>query len=237
MVSHRCPQSNPDVSRVQLPQSVWQGQWLTRRSSLLIGSFGGQLSRIQPLSDLLPPGSSWDRSYPSTKSKRPASDPAFLAVRTSNSLRNRPSERFRLAREIELGGEHAAGARLHLHMDMARAAGINAGHDAAQSITSFGISELMAAQAETGIVIPAFVVSLPELQQGSGEWFASAGEHEANQFDRLPRHAGFKQLDALGRRRLENGPSVCASVALSPSWHAGVGASGASRNAAIDREH
>ena len=135
-------------------------------------------------------------TYPTTKSKRPASHPSFLAVRTSNSLRNRPSERFlRLAGEIELGGQHAAAGRLHLHMDMARAAGINAGHDAAQSITSFRIGELMAAQAETGIVIPAFVVSLPEIQQGSGERLAGAGEHEANQFDRLPRHAFFKQLD------------------------------------------
>src|SRR6266446_4674047 len=100
-----------------------------------------------------------------------------------------------LTGKIELGGEHAAVARLHLNMDMARAAGINAGHDAAQSITSFRISELMAAQAETGIVIPAFVVSLPEIQQCSGERFAGAGEDEANQFDRLPRHAFFKEFD------------------------------------------
>jgi hypothetical protein len=32
--------------------------------------------------------------YPSTKSKRPASQPAFLAVRICKSLRNRLSERF-----------------------------------------------------------------------------------------------------------------------------------------------
>ena len=64
----------------------------------------------------------------------------------------------------------------------------------------------MAAQAETGIVIAAFVVGLPEIQQGSGERLAGAGQHEANQFDRLPRHAGFNQLDPLGRRRLEEWP-------------------------------
>ena len=52
-------------------------------------------------------------------------------------------------------------------MDMAGAAGIGAGHDAAQSIAPFRVGELMAAQAETGIVVPALVVGLPEIQQGS----------------------------------------------------------------------
>ena len=138
--------------------------------------------------------------YPTTKSKRPASHPSFLAVRTSNSLRNRPSERFfGLAGEIELGGQHAAVARLHLHMDVARAAGIKAGHDAAQPIAPFRIGELMAAQAETGIVVAALVVGLPEIQQGAGERLAGAGEHEADQFDRLPGHARFKQFDSLRR--------------------------------------
>ena len=64
----------------------------------------------------------------------------------------------------------------------------------------------MAAQAETGIVVAAFVVGLPEIQQGAGERFAGAGEHEADQFDRLSRYAFFKQFDALGRRRLEVWP-------------------------------
>ena len=77
-------------------------------------------------------------------------------------------------------------------MDVARTAGIKAGHDAAQPITAFRIGELMAAQAETGIVIAAFIVRLPEIQQGAGERFAGATEHEANQFDRLPCHALFE---------------------------------------------
>ena len=64
----------------------------------------------------------------------------------------------------------------------------------------------MAAQAETGIVVAALVVGLPEIQQGAGERFAGAGEHEANQFDRLPCHALFEQLGSLRRRRLEVWP-------------------------------
>src|SRR6266446_9925044 len=107
-----------------------------------------------------------------------------------------------LTGKIELGGEHAAVARLHLNMDMARAAGINAGHDAAQSIAAFRISELMAAQAETGIVVAALIVGLPEIQQGAGERLAGAGEYEANQFDRLPCHTLFEQYGSLRRRRL-----------------------------------
>jgi len=49
----------------------------------------------------------------------------------------------------------------------------------------------MATQAETGIVVAAFIVGLPEIQQGPGVWCARAREHEANQFDWLPRHALF----------------------------------------------
>src|SRR5882672_3393662 len=113
---------------------------------------------------------------------------------------------LRLAGEIELGGQHAAAARLHLQMDMPRTAGIGAGHDAAQSITPFRVGELMAAQAETGVVIPAFIIGMPEIQQGSGAWLTGAREDEANQFDGLPRHTSFKEFDALGRGWLEERP-------------------------------
>ena len=64
----------------------------------------------------------------------------------------------------------------------------------------------MAAQAETRIVIPAFIIGLPEIQQGSSEGFTAAGEYEANQFDRLPRHTLFKQLGPRGRGWLEERP-------------------------------
>ena len=49
-------------------------------------------------------------------------------------------------------------------MDMARAAGIDARHDAAQTVAPVGIRELVTAQAETGIVVLAFGVGLPEIQ-------------------------------------------------------------------------
>ena len=111
-----------------------------------------------------------------------------------------------LAWEIELGGQHAAAARLHLHMDVARAADIGAGHDTAQPEAPVGVGELMTTQAEAGIVIPALVVGLPEIQERTRDRLAIARQHETDQFDRLPGHAGFKQLDPLGRRRLEERP-------------------------------
>src|SRR5258706_8080211 len=85
-----------------------------------------------------------------------------------------------LAREVELGGQHAAAARLHLHMNMARAADIGAGHDAAQSIAPFRVGELMAAQAETGDFIPDFIVVLPEIKQCYSEGINVSGDDEAN---------------------------------------------------------
>src|SRR5947208_5897936 len=91
-------------------------------------------------------------------------------------------------------------------MNMAGAANIGAGHDAAQQIAPFRVGELMAAKAETRIVIPAFIVGLPEIQQGPSEGFAAAGEYEANKFDRLPRHTLFKQLGPRGRGWLKERP-------------------------------
>src|SRR5262245_25411734 len=111
-----------------------------------------------------------------------------------------------LAREIELGGQHASAARLHLHMEVAGAGGVGAGHDAAQPEASVSVGELMAAQAEAGIVVLALVVGLPEIQQRTRDRLAIACEHEAGQFDRLAGHAGFQQFDPLRRGRLEERP-------------------------------
>src|SRR5258708_31383774 len=139
-----------------------------------------------------------------------------------------------LAGEIELGGQHAAAARLHLDMNMARAAGIGAGHDAAQSIAPFRVGELVAAQAETGIVISAFIVGLPEIQQGSREGFTGAGEYEASQFDWLPRHTCFKQLGPLRRGCLEERPFGLPQCCFVAVVACGRGGKRSLRDAAID---
>src|SRR5258708_39500352 len=66
-----------------------------------------------------------------------------------------------LAGEIELGGQHAAAARLHLDMNMARAAGIGAGHDAAPTRAPLRVGGLMGAPAGNRNVLPALVVRPP----------------------------------------------------------------------------
>src|SRR5262245_66093027 len=83
---------------------------------------------------------------------------------------------------------------------MARAADIDAGHDAFEPVAPVRIGELMTAQAEAGIVILPLVVGLPELQERARDRLAVAREHEADQLDRLARYAGFNQFDPLGRK-------------------------------------
>src|SRR5258708_23763511 len=68
-----------------------------------------------------------------------------------------------LAGEIELGGQQAAAGRLHFHVDMARAAGIDSGHDATQPVAPVRIRELMTPQAQTRIIVLALGVVLPAI--------------------------------------------------------------------------
>src|SRR5215470_17588439 len=134
-----------------------------------------------------------------------AGEPSFVLGGTDQQLLAKQAigTVLGLTREIELRGQHAATARLHLHMDMARAADIDAGHNALEPVAPVRIGELMTAQAEAGIVILPLVVGLPELQERARDRLAVAREHEADQLDRLARHAGFNQFDPLGRGRLE----------------------------------
>src|SRR5207253_3182207 len=95
---------------------------------------------------------------------------------------------LRLAGEIELRGEQAPRWRRDLDVEMTRAALIGAGYDGAEAVAALGIGTHMAAQAEAGIVVVAFGVSLPQVDQRICHGFAIAREHEADQFDRLPGH-------------------------------------------------
>jgi hypothetical protein len=94
----------------------------------------------------------------------------------------------------------------------------------------------MAAQAETGIVIPAFIVGLPEIQQGPGVGFAGTREHETDQLNGLPGHAGFKQLDPLGRGRFEERSFGLPQGGFIAVVAGGRGGKRSLSDAAIDRE-
>src|SRR5499426_4519692 len=110
---------------------------------------------------------------------------------------------LRLAGKVELRRQHAAAGRLHLHVIVARAAFIGAGHHREEAVAPLGVGELMAAQAETGIVVVAGVVGMPEIDQRACDRPAAAREHEADKLDRLSLDAGLAQVETLGRARLE----------------------------------
>src|SRR3954468_20163859 len=71
----------------------------------------------------------------------------------------------RLAGEVELRREDLPVRALHLDVDVARAAGIEAGHDRPQREAPARIGELVPAQAEAVVVVLAVRVGLPEVEQ------------------------------------------------------------------------
>jgi hypothetical protein len=75
----------------------------------------------------------------------------------------------------------------------------------------------MPAQAEAGIVVFAFVIGLPQVDQRARHGAARPRQNKADELDRLARHAGLDQLGALGRGRLEERPlglAQCRGVAV-----------------------
>src|SRR5690606_29834298 len=82
-----------------------------------------------------------------------------------------------LAGKIELRGEHPAPRRLDLHVEMARTARIETGHDGLQPIAALGVGALVAAIAALGVgalvaaiakafvVVPTVLVGVPEVEQ------------------------------------------------------------------------
>jgi len=53
---------------------------------------------------------------------------------------------------------------MHLHMDMASAAGIDTWNDRLQPITALIVGKLMATQAKTGVIVFAAGICLPEIE-------------------------------------------------------------------------
>src|SRR5439155_8677741 len=66
----------------------------------------------------------------------------------------------RLVGEIELGRERRLIGRLHLDVDMARAAGVEAGDDRLQAKAAVGVGELVPAHLEAAVVVVTPVVGL-----------------------------------------------------------------------------
>ena len=165
----------------------------------------------------------------STKSKRPASEPAFLAVRINSSLRNRPSRRlFRLAGEIELRGQDASALRRDLHVEVARAALVDARHDGAEDGSApphrrTGGRAGGSRNCRTRPCRPPARDRPARPPPACSR--ASARSRPARSAD--PPMPGSISSARSGEDGLKNGPSVWRKVVASPSWHSGVGLSGA----------
>src|SRR5688572_10260131 len=111
----------------------------------------------------------------------------------------------RFSREVDLRRQHRLSWRLHLHVDVARAAGIESRHDAVEAVSALGIGELMAAEPVAGVVVLAGIVRLPEVDERARHRAAAAGEHHSR--DRQPGafQAGLEKRGARRRSRREEG--------------------------------
>src|SRR5207302_1275666 len=108
-----------------------------------------------------------------------------------------------LVGKIELRGQYPPAGRLHLHVDMPGAAGIQRRQDRLQAIAALGIAELVPAIAETAVVVVAVFIGVPEIEQRIPRRLAIGRQHAAahHQARRLGR--GLDERDALRACRLE----------------------------------
>src|SRR3954463_15806828 len=94
---------------------------------------------------------------------RPPAAARAADVHEQRAVEDRVRAVARLAGEVELRRQGLAVRALHLDVDVARAAGIEAGHDRPQRVAAAGVGELVPAQAEAVVVVVPAVVGLPEV--------------------------------------------------------------------------
>src|SRR3954447_3780283 len=107
----------------------------------------------------------------------------------------------RLAGEVELRREDLAVGALHLDVDVARAPGIEAGHDRPQRVAPAGVGELVAAQAVAPVVVLAAGVPLPEVEQRAAHRPAPRVDDIARDEQRGAANAVDHEVRAPGRVR------------------------------------
>lgn len=109
----------------------------------------------------------------------------------------------RLVGKIELRGQQAAARCLDLDVIMSCATRVDCRHDRAKTERAIGTCDDMAAIAEAGIVVLAFLVGVPEIDDRAAERTATSRQHKAGQFKLAATGAGFAQVGALRRFWLE----------------------------------
>src|SRR5579871_1131693 len=96
----------------------------------------------------------------------------------------------RLVWKIKLRGEDISERSRNLEMVMARAARIKTRHDGIEAITSGFVRKQMTAIAETGFIVIAVFVGVPQVENGARHRFASARQYET--FQPIELAAGFR---------------------------------------------
>ena len=110
-------------------------------------------------------------------------------------------------------------------MIVAGAAGVERGQNGAEAVAALGIGEQVPAIAESGIVVRAVLVGVPEIDERARKRAAGASENLSAQFDQPRLAVRLDEIGALGRviRRARRG--AC------PSWMGVMQADGGRRAA------
>ena len=131
-----------------------------------------------------------------------------------------------LAREVELGGEDRLVRRLHPDVDVARPPRVEPGDDRLEPVAALLVSELVAPEAEAGVVVLAPVVGLPEVEERPGDRPAVGRQDRPRERRSACRPCPGSSREARsGERGLKNGPAVWGGVGAPLSTQLGVAAS------------
>src|SRR5690348_4071209 len=82
---------------------------------------------------------------------------------------------------------------MHLHMDMASAAGINAWNDRLQPIPTLVVSKLMTTQAKARVIVFAAGIRVPEIEHCSRQRNAARGHRQTGKNQVAPFDTWFAQ--------------------------------------------
>ena len=104
-----------------------------------------------------------------------------------------------LCRKVELGSENRLVRRLHAHVNVARAAGIDARHDGLQHEAPRVVGKLMAAKVVALVVVDARVVGVPEIKERARNG-RTPGSKAPDPLEQQPR-TGDTRLEQRGPQR------------------------------------
>jgi hypothetical protein len=79
-------------------------------------------------------------------------------------------------------------------MNVSGAPVIRSWNNAAQSIATASVGELMTAQAESRAIVITRVVRLPKIKQRSRNWFAVPGKYQAREFEQASGDSSFVEI-------------------------------------------